>query len=327
MDFRNYWKHTRARLDAELGKWVQHFFRDLPERQADTVHHILEDGKRLRGCLVCLVNGALGGRFEDAIPRAVAIECIQSASLIHDDYVDGDTVRRKRAAQWMIDGPRKAVLLGDVVFATVIQRMAEISRCDGITVAEAIATMAQGAYQEYLEPADLTSALAEGHHRRDHYDRIIYLKTGALFGAAAKLGAISAGASHQVCNVAFRYGVHAGEAYQIADDLCDLVDPQSYVVNGHSRVAELVPLLLRFAAEATPHGAELPDAYPELFITWLASARPSIKKRMRYEIRTRVALAAGVAARFPENDHAALLRAAPAEIVRLMEPAAPPPLA
>lgn len=326
MDFRHYWEHTRARLDEELDEWVRRFFRNLPERQVDTVHHILADGKRLRGCLACLVNGALGGRLEDAIPRAVAIECIQAASLIHDDYVDGDTVRRKRAAHWTIDGPRKAVLLGDVVFATVIQRMAEISRGDGITVAEAIATMAQGAYQEYLEPADLANALAEGRYRRDHYDRIIYLKTGALFGAAAKLGAISAGASHQICDVALRYGVHVGEAYQIADDLYDVVDPQGHAVNGHNRIAELAPLLLRFAAETTPYGTELPAGRPELFITWLDGARPSIKKRMRDEIRTRGGLAAGEAAQFPENDYAALLRAAPAEIVRLMGPAAPPPL-
>lgn len=323
MDFRHYWEHTRARLDEELDGWVRRFFRDLPARQVATVRHILADGKRLRGCLTCLVNGALGGRLEDALPRAVAIECIQAASLIHDDYIDGDTVRRNRAAHWTIDGPRKAVLLGDVVFATVIQRMAEISREDGMTVAAAIATMAQGAYQEYLEPVDLTTALAAGRRRRDHYDRIVYLKTGALFGAAAKLGAISAGAARQLCDVAFRYGVRVGEAYQIADDLCDLVAPPDRSVNGHNRIAELAPLLFRFAAEAAPYGTESPDRRPELFIAWLDSARSSIKKRMHDAIRIRGRLAAGEAARFPENDHAALLCAVPAEIVRLLEPAAP----
>jgi len=308
VDFRDYWDDTRVRIEEELAEWTPRFFRDLPPQQVDHIRQLLQDGKRLRGCLTCLVNRALGGRIEDAIPRAIAIECIQAASLIHDDYVDGDTVRRNHPAQWTIEGPRKAVLLGDVVFATVIQRMAEIGCSDGMAAAEAIATVAQGAYLEFLEPADLARAIADGRYRRNHYERVIHLKTGALFGAAARLGALSARAGPELCDLAFRYGARIGEAYQIADDLHDLLHPDG-------RITDATQLALLFL-----HFTDGIDAWRrDGFRSWCDAARPVLQERMMEAVRTRVGLAVSEAARFPDNAHAPLLHTAPAEIVRMME--------
>ncbi len=82
MDFLNYWSAIRARLDEEVVYRVPRFFRNLPAEQIEAVQQVVADGKRIRGCLVYLMSNALGGRTEDAIPRAVAIECIHAASLI-----------------------------------------------------------------------------------------------------------------------------------------------------------------------------------------------------------------------------------------------------
>ena len=152
----------------------------------------------------------------------MAIECVQAASLIHDDFIDGDTLRRDRPATWTVLGPRRAVLLGDVIFATALRRMAELGREDGVVLAKAIATMAAGAYQEPLALSEL--AQDAGLDAARLYPRLIYLKTGVLFGAAAQLGALAAAVSAPLAARAFEYGVWIGEAYQIADDVQDWLE-------------------------------------------------------------------------------------------------------
>ena len=148
-DFLNYWSAIRAQLDEEVVCRVPKFFSNLPAEQIEAIHQTLADSKRIRGCLVCIMSNALGGRIEDAIPRAVAIECIHAASLIHDDYVDNDTVRRNRPATWAVEGPRKAVLLGDIIFATAIQKMVEMSRDDGLVITQAIARWRMGPIRSF----------------------------------------------------------------------------------------------------------------------------------------------------------------------------------
>ena len=219
--FGDYWKATRERLDAEFECRVSRFFDRQPAAHVAAVCEVLMGGKRLRGCLVCLLNEALGGTPAAAIPRAMAVECVQAASLIHDDLLDGDTMRRDRAATWTIKGPRRAVLLGDLIFATALQRMAELGRDDALALGEAIADMAAGAYQEPLVPTDLEQDRAVD--TASLYPQLIYLKTGVLFGTAARLGALAAGASAPLAALAFEYGARIGEAYQMADDLQDLV--------------------------------------------------------------------------------------------------------
>lgn len=220
--FDDYWKATRERLDADFECWIPRFFDRQPVAHVAAIREALAGGKRLRGCLVCLVNEAFGGTPAAALPRAIAVECVQAASLIHDDLVDGDTVRRNRAATWTIKGPRRAVLLGDLIFATALQRMAELGRDDALALGDAIATMATGAYQESLALTDLDQEMAVD--SAGFYPQLIYRKTGVLFGTAARLGALAAGISAPFAALAFEYGARTGEAYQIADDLRDLVE-------------------------------------------------------------------------------------------------------
>src|SRR4051812_24290921 len=123
MNFAEYRRSIQTELDQELMRWVSGFSRDFSTKPPEPMRQALADGKQARGCLTCLVSQALGGEITTAIPRAVAIECIQAACLIHDDYIDQDTMRRNRRATWTVEGARKAVLLGDIVFATAIQRM------------------------------------------------------------------------------------------------------------------------------------------------------------------------------------------------------------
>jgi geranylgeranyl pyrophosphate synthase len=314
MNFAEYRRSIQTELDQELMRWVGEFSREFSTKPPEPMRQALEDGKRVRGGLTCLVSQALGGEIAAAIPRAVAIECIQAACLIHDDYVDQDTTRRNRRATWTVEGPRKAVLLGDIIFATAIQRMFELGRADGIVIAQAIATIAKGAYQEPLHPEDFAAAVTNGGYRPEFYNQIIHLKTGTLFGAAAKLGAIAAGAMPDLAAHAFEFGARLGEAYQIMDDLHDSFELERKPNNPQS----IIPALLYFSPMDDGKLARLLKKQ-ESGEDWIEAALPDLKRRMRNEIGVRLSSAENEIRDFPDNAYTRLLRAAPAEIVQMLE--------
>ena len=328
INFADYWRSIRTQLDRELMRWVSEFSRDFSTEPPEPMRQALEDGKRVRGCLTCLISQALGGGITAAIPRAVAIECIQAACLIHDDYVDQDTTRRNRRATWTMEGPRKAVLLGDIIFATAIQKMFELSRADGIVIAQTIATIAKGAYQEPLNPEDFATAIANKSYQPETYNQIIHLKTGTLFGAAAKLGAIAAGASLGTAAHAFEFGARLGEAYQIMDDLHDIFELEQQRNSPQVKITSIVPALLYFLP-VDGHDLVRLLKKQEARAGWIEEALPNLKRRMRDEISVRLNRAANEIEDFPDNSYTRLLRTAPAEIVHMMEvqpvaiPAAP----
>ena len=85
-------------------------------------------------------------------------------------------------------------MIGDVLFATAIQMMSDLSREDGLTISRAMAQVSLGALREPLDPLNLSREMAADRDGGRLYEKIIRLKTGILFGAACHLGAISAGA-------------------------------------------------------------------------------------------------------------------------------------
>ena len=308
--FDDYWRCARERLDHQFDRRLPQFFDHLPAPHRAAVRDVLNGGKRLRGCLVLLMNEALGGAPAAAIPRAMAVECVQSASLIHDDFIDGDTVRRDRPATWTVQGPRRAVLLGDVIFATALRRMAELGPEDCGVLADAIATMAAGAYLEPLAFSDL--AQDAGSDVTSLYPRLIYLKTAALFGAAAKLGALAAELPASTATQAFEYGVRIGEAYQMADDVHDWLDTP----RDAAQCPLLAPALWHFCVDAEPAG-RLPT--PEC----AERLRPLLRERMMAAVEYRLQQASAAVDLLPSGPHMGLLRAAPRAIVRAMSAGAP----
>ncbi len=227
-----------------------------------------------------------------------------------------------------MEGPRKAVLLGDIIFATAIQKMFELSRADGIVIAQTIATIAKGAYQEPLNPEDFATAIANKSYQPETYNQIIHLKTGTLFGAAAKLGAIAAGASLGTAAHAFEFGARLGEAYQIMDDLHDIFELEQQRNSPQVKITSIVPALLYFLP-VDGHDLVRLLKKQEARAGWIEEALPNLKRRMRDEISVRLNRAANEIEDFPDNSYTRLLRTAPAEIVHMMEvqpvaiPAAP----
>jgi geranylgeranyl pyrophosphate synthase len=221
-------------------------------RQADTLLSALQAGKKIRGVLTCMICESLGGALESAIPRATAVELIHAATLIHDDFVDQDRTRRNLPAVWTIEGARRAVLIGDVIFATAIETMSLIGRDDGLVVAKTIAEISKGALHEPLDHRLLAQEIESGRTIGGLYEDIIRLKTGILFGTACRLGAIAAQADSVMQEACYKFGLRIGEAYQIADDLQDV---KKYLAGEPVRpeqMALLTPALLHFMKDVHP---------------------------------------------------------------------------
>jgi Polyprenyl synthetase len=316
--FQDYVGARRPGLDAAFGEQISALLGTVPLKQKTALFGTLRAGKKIRGCLSCLVNDALGGMPEGAIPGALAIELIQAATLIHDDFVDQDTTRGKRPAAWTLEGARRAVLIGDVIFATAIQMMSAAGADEGLAVSRAIAQVSRGALSEPLDAPALASEIESGGVKGGLYEKIIRLKTGILFGTACRLGALAAKAGGQIGEACFRYGVRIGEAYQVADDLEDL---ERYLIRRAiqpGEMAALAPALLFFAESARPlilgflkgKGAVLGGAAVEAFGAASAVMKEEIELRLR-------AAASEIDGNFPENEYRPLLIKAPWELIRM----------
>lgn len=316
--FSEYWARLKGRIDAELEAHVGEWFPGVPAAHLEALRAIPADGKRLRGSLTCLVAEALGGRIESALPAALAIEIIHAASLVHDDFVDGDTLRHGRPAPWTVLTPRRAVLLADVMFATAIEKMAEAGPAEAATLAHAIATMARGAFQEMVDPSELERRVAAGISGPDAYPRIIHLKTGSLFAAAARLGALAAGAPQLQVEAAHEFGARTGQAYQVADDLAEVALLCERPELAWPRLPALAPALLYFAWTPRLPPLNVASGGEAAFREWFADAAAGVRLRMEEEIAVLAERARAALAPFHDNEHARLLGEAPAEFVRMM---------
>lgn len=187
----------------------------------DASIHILEaGGKRVRPRLVLLAYLASGGSdVERVVEPAAAVELIHTASVVHDDINDHGVMRRGRASvnsQW---GRTFALLTGDFLFTTVYELMAPYGELNQI-VAGAATALVEG---ETLQ----AEAVKNKTFTSEKYTQIITLKTAALFQAAAEVGARAAGATQQEIDALKQFGFSIGLAFQIVDDILDIVGDEA----------------------------------------------------------------------------------------------------
>ena len=183
----------------------------------DASQHILSaGGKRVRPRLLLLSYLALGGPdLRSAVKPAAAVELMHTASVVHDDINDHGILRRGKPAVNAIWGRTFALLTGDFLFTAVYELMAPYGMLN-IDLAQAATALVEG---ETLQ----ASAVKQNHFTREIYMRIIALKTAALFRAAGAIGAKLAGATAPQLAALSDYGFNLGLAFQIVDDILDLV--------------------------------------------------------------------------------------------------------
>lgn len=318
--FQRYTEVRRPLLDAALSSRIAAILPHGSSTAGCDLHPALTGGKKLRGILLGMIAEILGGDWDWALPRAVAVELIQAATLIHDDFVDQDRIRRRLPAVWTLAGARRAVLMGDVIFASAIRMMSEIGPDDGRILSRAIAEIARGALMEPVDPARLGRELAAGGLDGGAYEKIIRLKTAVLFEAACELGAVCADAGAEARRCCVRYGARIGEAYQMADDLKEI---RRHLASGAIRASEMAPLtpaLLCFARESRPHIAPVLAGARRTVSRMLREQLLLAEKRMQRDIRRRLDRAADeMRALEPGRRLAALGLSAPGELLEMFD--------
>lgn len=184
-------------------------------------HIISAGGKRLRPLVHLLAARASGYRGTAHVQLAAVIEFIHTATLLHDDVVDGSQRRRGRAAAHRVWGNSASVLVGDFLYSRSFQMMVELEAMQIMSIlADATNTIAAGEVLQlmHLGNPDLDEAA---------YVKVIGDKTACLFSAAARLGAVLADAGPERERQLAIFGHQLGQAFQITDDLLDYTSDEA----------------------------------------------------------------------------------------------------
>lgn len=180
-------------------------------------------GKRIRPALLVLSSKACGYTGERMIMLAAAIELLHTASLVHDDVIDNDTLRRGMTTVSARFGNSISVIIGDYLYALVLSIIAENSNNSILkNIAAAARCMAGGDLRQQRRQSDL--CLTEEDYLAANQD-----KTAALMACACRIGALLAEADTKTVHALAGYGMNLGMAFQIIDDMLDITGDQTRI--------------------------------------------------------------------------------------------------
>ncbi len=199
----------------------------------ETIHQAMRysltaGGKRLRPVLAIAAAEAVGGDTADVVPAACALEMIHTYSLIHDDLpaMDDDNIRRGRPTNHVVYGEAIAVLAGDALLTLAFEVLGSLPEITGVSPSDAVKVIKELSYASGSrgmiggQVVDISSENVE--ISGDILKYIHTHKTGALFKASIKTGAILALASDEQINALTRYAHFLGLGFQITDDILDI---------------------------------------------------------------------------------------------------------
>jgi octaprenyl-diphosphate synthase len=235
-------------------------------------HLVNAGGKRIRPMVVLLVaHAAAGGtpaRRDDVIDAAVALELIHSATLLHDDIIDGGELRRGKPSALAVYGLGNTLVAGDFLFCRAFALCARFEAQVIRWAAEACVALTEG-------------EVLQGRFRRNptvtpaDYVEIIDRKTATLFATGARTAAHLAGAPAAVVDAMRSCGLHVGRAFQMQDDLLDV---------------EGTP-----ARTGKPRGLDLRDGNPSLPIVLALEADGEVRRIFGLEQPTTADVETGLA--------------------------------
>jgi geranylgeranyl diphosphate synthase type II len=235
VDLKLYLQQQVTRVDAALDRLLPAEER-MPQRLHKAMRYsIFAGGKRIRPVLMLAACDAVGGESEMALPAACAMEMIHTYSLIHDDLpaMDDDDLRRGRPTSHKVFGEANAILAGDALLTEAFSLLSdpltdfELAPAVQLRVANIIAKAAGSAGMVGGQLVDMESEGADIEIDLPMLEYIHTHKTGALIKAAIEAGALIGGAGQQEFKALSRYGELAGLAFQIADDILDVIGDQT----------------------------------------------------------------------------------------------------
>jgi geranylgeranyl pyrophosphate synthase len=193
-----------------------------PDLKTALAHLLSSGGKRIRPALALLVGKIFNGESEKLVALAAAIELLHTATLVHDDLIDGAYLRRGVAtlnSQW---SSAATVLTGDFLFARAAKLAAETESVPVLHLfAETLTVIVNGEITQLFSKNGIIN--------REQYNQRIYAKTASLFESATKSAAILSTDDPEMIEIARLYGYYIGMAFQIVDDILDFTGEQSTV--------------------------------------------------------------------------------------------------
>jgi geranylgeranyl diphosphate synthase, type II len=228
MNLRDYLDWQQQLVDAELDRLAP------PEATPPEIIHramrysLFAGGKRIRPILCLEAARAISGDAAGAETAACALEMIHTYSLIHDDLpaLDNDDLRRGKPTCHKVFGEAMAILAGDALLTLAFQVLAAIETVDAAAKTRMVLELATASGTPGGMIAGQVSDL-EGEGKTPDpllLESIHRAKTGALLRASLRIGAIYAGASRAQFDALSLYGEHVGLAFQIVDDVLDVVE-------------------------------------------------------------------------------------------------------
>jgi geranylgeranyl pyrophosphate synthase len=223
-----------------------------PDLRSALEHILSAGGKRIRPTLGLLVGNMLGAPEEKLITLGASVELLHTATLVHDDLIDGALLRRgipTLNARW---SPAATVLTGDFLFARAAKLAAETDYLPLMKLfADTLATIVNGELTQMFS--------ARGVIERDNYDQRIYAKTASLFEMASLAACMVATEDEEMRAAMKVFGYEVGMAFQIVDDILDFTGEQSAVGKpiGSDLLNGLVTLPAIYFAEANPDNEDV----------------------------------------------------------------------
>jgi geranylgeranyl diphosphate synthase type I len=234
MELEAYLDSVARQVDSLINRSFGESSSDLDRAGA---HLLLAGGKRLRPAVVMLSADAVKhGSSSDILPAALALELIHTFTLVHDDIMDDDSMRRGVPTvhtKW--DMPT-GILAGDVLYARAFEFLCiaiatENAKVRAVSMlARACAEICAGQHMDMSFEKRLDVS-------EDEYLEMVRKKTGVLFAAAAGIGAILAGGNAHQAKALYQFGLNTGIAFQIQDDLIDFLSPSDR--SGKDRASDL----------------------------------------------------------------------------------------
>src|SRR5436190_5319067 len=224
-DLQRYLDTRTAAVNRALDKF-------LPKetKKPSTIHRAMRyslfaGGKRMRPALCLAAAEACGGKSDEAMPLACAVECVHTYSLVHDDLpaMDNDDYRRGKLTNHKVFGDGIAVLAGDALLTQAFELVAQCRGWPRYSHQQIVLELAKASGSLQLiagQVADL-----EGEGKKISADQLRYIherKTSALLCCSARLGGMSANCTVAQLKALTDFGYHVGLAFQIIDDILDI---------------------------------------------------------------------------------------------------------
>lgn len=218
-------------------------------------HYIIDSGgKRMRPLLLILCANACNYRGDQHITLATAIEFFHTATLLHDDVVDASSIRRGKQTAHDIWGSKASILVGDYLYTRAVQMVSGIKNIPIMTsFSNASNTMSKGEILQLLNCK--VSNISE-----QDYMEVIKCKTAVLFATSAEIGSLLSGADNSLCSALYQYGIHLGNAFQIADDMLDYCSEKNKIgknIGDDLSEGKITLPLIKALQKATPAQAQI----------------------------------------------------------------------